>query len=69
MDWSRYASPAGHYDGCIDAGGSPRPGCAPLLEALNTLGLEGLGRLQRTAEVSLLNQGDHVHRVRRRARH
>ena len=57
MDWSRYASPAGHYDGCIDAGGSPRPGCAPLLEALNTLGLEGLGRLQRTAEVSLLNQG------------
>jgi len=52
-----YQRLSGFYDGMIGSHGQPHPWCAPLWEHLTTLGPQGLASVQRSAELSLLNQG------------
>ena len=57
MDWSRYPARSDGWDGYLTPGRAPRPGCRDLLTHVAGLGVEGLAHLQRTAEISLRNQG------------
>ncbi len=57
MTSERYRPLEGFYDGMIGSDGLPRSCCAPLWEHLTTLGPQGLASVQRSAELSLLNQG------------
>ncbi len=54
---TRYTPTAGTFDGIWDQHGDPRPACEVLSEHLEKVGLEGLTRAQREADISLLNQG------------
>lgn len=53
----RYAPPPDTFDGVWDADGSPREACAELTRFLSGMSLSGLARMQRDADLSLLNQG------------
>ncbi len=57
MIWNDYPGLPGGYDGYLDAAAGRRPACAPLMSELEALGIEGITHLQRSAELSLLNQG------------
>jgi len=57
MSWNGYRPLAGYYDVMLDADGSSRPASRHLLEHLEILGPQGLSSVQRSAELSLLNQG------------
>jgi uncharacterized circularly permuted ATP-grasp superfamily protein len=57
MERFGYTPRDGCHDGWVDASGSPRAPHGPLLARLAALGAQGLEALQKTAELSLLNQG------------
>ena len=57
MEWSQYRTRPGFHDAMVDADGVPRPACRLLAEQIAASGLHGLQALQRTAELSRLNQG------------
>ncbi len=56
-EWLRYAPQEGFHDGCLGAGGATRERYRRILSQFERLGPEGVARLQRDAEISLLNQG------------
>jgi uncharacterized circularly permuted ATP-grasp superfamily protein len=57
MDWQRYPARPDFYDGYLRLDRSGREPYDGLLRHFEGLGLAGLDSLQRTAELSLLNQG------------
>ncbi len=57
MIWDSYPARTGCHDGYLDGSGGPRSLCREIVRHVEELGLEGLGHLQRTAEISLRNQG------------
>jgi uncharacterized circularly permuted ATP-grasp superfamily protein len=52
-----YRPPEGAIDGIWDERGRPRPACDQLCRFLAEIGVDGLERIQRDADLSLLNQG------------
>ena len=56
-DWLGYRVPEGFHDGCLNASGPVREHYRRFLEHLERRGPEGVARLHKDAEISLLNQG------------
>lgn len=52
-----YAGLPKHWDGFVTESGEPRPHCAKVAGVLGELGAAGLAAVQRSADLSLLNQG------------